>query len=116
MIGPISNQPHMNPGSVPLQQPTSGHMGLPGESIENHLGSFANLGSSFANLGSTTNLHALSITSHLDNIVPKIEPGITTIAGAGGVSTMAQMLLCGHGANIWEYCCPTPENLDSLRG
>ena len=86
MIGPISNQPHMNPGSVPLQQPTSGHMGLPGESIENHLGSFANLGSSFANLG---------ITSHLDNIVPKIEPGITTIAGAGGVSTMTQMLLCG---------------------
>ena len=81
----MSNQPHMNPGTVPLQQPTSGHLGLPGEPLENHLGNF----SSFANLGSTTNLHALSMsmTSHLDSIVPKVEPGITTIAGAGGVST-----------------------------
>ena len=81
-MGPLSNQPHMNPGSVPLQQPTPGHIGLPGETMENHLGNYSN----FPGMGSTTNLHALSMTSHLDSIVPKVEPGITTVAGVGGVS------------------------------
>ena len=83
-MAPMSTQPHMNPGTAPLQQPTSGHLGLPGDSIENHLTNY----SSFANLGSTTNLHTLSMSSHLDAIVPKVEPGITTVAGAGGVSNI----------------------------
>ena len=80
----MSNQPHMNPGTVPLQQPSTGMAGLLGDLPENHLGNFSSFA---ANLGSTTNLHALSMTSHLDNIVPKVEPGITTVAGAGAVST-----------------------------
>jgi hypothetical protein len=91
-MAPMSNQPHMNPGTVPLQQPSTGLGGiLGGDPLDNHLGNLGNLGnfSQFANLGSTTNLHALSMTSHLDSIVPKVEPGITTVAGAAGVSTMA---------------------------
>lgn len=80
MMAPMSNP--MNPGTMPLQQPNPSIMNVPGaEPIENHLGNYSN----FANLGSATNLHQLSMTSHLDSIVPKVEPGITTVAG-GGVS------------------------------
>ena len=80
MMAPMSNQPHMNPGVLPLQQPSSAHLGLSGESLENHLGSYSNL----AGMGSTNNLHALDMTSRLDSIVPKVELGLQLLLEVQG--------------------------------
>lgn len=82
-----ANQGHMTSGTIPLQQQASGQMGLPGDSMENHLGSYTNL----SNLGSSTSLNALNITSHLDGTIAKIEPGITTVTGTTGVSTIIKL-------------------------